>query len=318
MKKMQPAVHTIYHTFQIERGQSRTMYGDLSQMASIVNRRFYRQGLNWAVAGIKVFSSNPTGLTLSKLPNTWVTSNAWEKAFRAWNKQQMEAVDDSGAESAVARFRDFKVFADEGHVTAGFAANILPQDLAGNNYLVGEWEESQIVVPNLIADPSGSTVNPFEYTLRMVGANNFSGSRGIIDGYASSRAFPQSPDPVSPALQNDTNWFKQMFDVGNDDTEVIDNATNRNDDLPYPQADYPGGGTQSPTMEVVDLAEITSTTVGGTSRLKGGNFPCGLFRLDLNNRATPTSPPTFDQYALVIELVPGTHRGYMCEPMTEM
>jgi hypothetical protein len=230
----------------------------------------------------------------------------------------MEAVEDSGVESTVARFRDFKVFADEGHVTAGFSANILPQDLSGNDYIVGEWEESQIVIPNNTADASGSLVDPSEFTLRMCGQNSFSFSKGIIEGYAASRAYPQSPDPVGPAVQNDTNWFKRMFDVGNDDTEVLDNVTNRNDELPYPQVEYPGGELQAPTMELVDLAEITSTTVGGITRLKGGNFPCGLFRLDLNNRAEATSPPSFDQYALVIELVPGTHRGYMCEPMTEM
>ena len=30
---------------------------DLSQCASLLNRRFYRQGINWAVAGVKVLSS---------------------------------------------------------------------------------------------------------------------------------------------------------------------------------------------------------------------------------------------------------------------
>ncbi len=186
---------------------------DLSQVASLINRRFYRQGINWAVAGFKVFTSPGVSgqVSVKKLPNTWVTSNAWEKAFRAWNKQQMEAVDDSGSESGVARFRDFKIYADETHVTAGFGSNLLPLDgqlPVAQAYAPGEWEESLIVVPNIIADASGSTVNPFEYTLRMCGVNNFSGSRGIIDGYAQSRAYPQSPDPVSPPLQNDTNWVQ--------------------------------------------------------------------------------------------------------------
>ncbi|AXF52783.1 MAG: hypothetical protein [Circular genetic element sp.] len=316
--KIQPAVDTMYfRTPNVPGNGTQTFYIDLSQCASLVNRRFYRQGINWATAGFK-FLTNPSvqaSFVMSKLPNTWVTSNAWEKAFRAWNKQQMEAVDDSGSESAVARFRDFKVHADEGHVTASFANNLLPYDIqtVPQPYGTGEWDESLIVVPNLIADASGSTVNPFEYKLHMTGVNNFSGSRGILEGYAASRAYPQSPDPVSPDVQNDTNWFKQMFDVGNDDTEILDNATNRNDDLPYPQADYPGGAIQAPTMQLHDLAKVSGTTVGGVTRMKGGTFPCGLIRIDIEN-----NDEAAQGFAFTIDLVPGTHRGYMCEPMTEM
>ena len=36
---------------------SDSFYVDLSQAASLVNRRFYRQGINWAVAGIKILSA---------------------------------------------------------------------------------------------------------------------------------------------------------------------------------------------------------------------------------------------------------------------
>ena len=55
---------------------------DLSQVASLVNRRFYRQGINWAVAGFKLVSTPGTGsIQMNKLPNTWVMSNAWEKGM---------------------------------------------------------------------------------------------------------------------------------------------------------------------------------------------------------------------------------------------
>jgi hypothetical protein len=275
----------------------------------------YRQGLNWAVAGFKIVTQGATtgGVTVSKLPNTWVTSNAWEKAFRAWNKQQMDAIEEAGAESAVARFRDFKIFADVAHVSAGYAGNLLPIDLAGAPYAAGEWQPSQIVVPNVTADASGSTVDPIEYTLHMVGINNNGGvSRGIIEGYADSRAFPQSPDPVSPVIGSGQNWLRDMFDVGNDSSEITDNATDRNDELPYPQVNYPGGETQAPTLQLHDSTIVSSTTIGGSTRLKGGNFPCGLVRFNTNLTAGDQLP------LLLIDLVPGNHRGYLCEPMTEM
>jgi len=252
-------------------------------------------------------------VSVSKLPNTWVTSNAWEKAFRAWNTQQMDAIEEAGAESAVARFRDFKIHADVTHVAGGFASNLVPVDAANNAYVLGEWEPSQIVIPNIIPDASGSAIDPQELLLHMVGINNNGGiSRGIIEGYADSRAFPQSPDPVSPDINSNNNWLRQMFDVGNDNSDITDNATNRNDNLPYPQIDYPGGETQAPTLEYHDGSIVTATTIGGTTRLKGGNFPCGLMRVQWN----PTTVTS--GIRLEIDLVPGNHRGYLCEPMTEM
>ena len=96
MAKLQPAVKTLIFSYLVP-GESQgtpgtsTNYIDLSQCASIANRRFYRQGINWAVSGIKVLSqpSLTSGtlngsVTVSKLPETWVMSNAWEKGFRAW------------------------------------------------------------------------------------------------------------------------------------------------------------------------------------------------------------------------------------------
>ena len=319
-KKIQPAEMTLFTaTPSVNAGAIGEFTIDLSQCASLLNRRFYRQGLNWAVAGFKILtSSGVTGnVTISKLPNTWVTSNAWEKAFRAWNKQQMDAIEEAGAESAVARFRDFKVFADVQHVSSGFANNLLPYDgqrPVAQPFAPGEWQQSTIVIPNQAVDATGSRVDPVEYSLHMVGVNDNGGvSRGILEGYADSRAFPQSPDPVSPPIDSFNNWMRDMFDVGNDNQEITANATDKNDDLPYPQENYPGGQIQAPSLAVHDYNGITGTTIGGITRLKGGNFPCGLIRVTFDN-----SGGLAGNIALLVDLVPGDHRGYLCEPMTEM
>jgi hypothetical protein len=50
-----------------------------------------------------------------------------------------------------------------------------------------------------------------------------------------------------------------------------------------------------------------------TQRLKGGNFPCGLIAIEW----TPTGDPQ-GNLAIQVDLVPGHHRGYLAEPMTEM
>ena len=48
--KIQPAVMTM--TFASSESGASTEFIDLSQVASLMNRRFYRQGINWAVAGL--------------------------------------------------------------------------------------------------------------------------------------------------------------------------------------------------------------------------------------------------------------------------
>lgn len=311
--KIEPAVQTLTFTgLTIVAGGTGNFYIDLSQCASIVNRRFYRQGINWAVAGFKILSAagSQAFLGVSKVPNTWVAGNAWEKSMNVWRRQQDEALEEGGSQSMKARFNDFKIFADTDHVTAGFGANLKPF-----GYTAGTWEPSKIVLPNVNADASGSTVDPAQRFLHMVGTNvNGALSRGIIEGYADSRSYPQSPDPVGPDVGDADNWMARMFDTGNDMEEVLDNATLRNDTLPYDQDDYPNGQNNGAFLQTHDMEYITPTTIGGTTRIKGGNFPCGLIKIEAVNLDVAESLA----FTLQVNLVPGNHRGYLCQPMTEM
>ena len=117
---------------------------DISQCVSLINRRFYRQGLEWAVAGFTVFTdSGITGnIAIGKLPDTWMCDNAYTKAYHAWKDQQDNAIEEAGGQSAVAKYRDFKISMNTDHVDAGFAGNLLPEGfVAGVN--TGEWERSR-------------------------------------------------------------------------------------------------------------------------------------------------------------------------------
>lgn len=320
MPKMEPAPLTYNIPLPAVSGNT-VKYCDLSQIASILNRRFYRQGLQWAVQGFTLHTFASAGvMEISRIPSTWTAANGWKKSMEAWNRQQMEAIEAAGAESAVARFRDFKIFADPLHVSNGYADNLMPGIKDATPLtpgwqvaIPGDWEPSQIVVPNV----DGVTIAPAEYLLHMCGINNNAGvSRGIIEGYADSRAFPQSPDPVSPPIPSGANWLRDMFDVGNDSSLITENATDNNDELPYNQVNYPGGEVQLPGMDFHDAINITSTTVGGKSTAKGGIFPCGLIKL----KYSATLGAVGDDYlsVLQIHLVPGSARGYMTEPMQEM
>lgn len=321
-KKIEPAPQVLSFSM-VNNGRN---YIDLSRAASAVNRRFYRQGLNWSVSHITftLVGAGTGSVTVSKVPNTWMAAGGWRKAFEHWNRQQMEAMEEAGAESAIARFRDFKVFLDTAMVNAPTQTSyntpasgeiLVPHDFQTTAALVteGEWQYSEIVVPNQQPDASGSIVDPQEYLLHMVGINNNGGiSRGIIEGYADSRAYPQSPDPVSPAIDSDNNWMRDMFNVGKDNPQVTANASDRNDDLPYDQINYPGGENNFSGTEIVGYSFLNNgaSTGIGQARVMGGNFPCGLIRLD--------SALSGGFLNVQVHMVPGHHRGYLAEPMQEM
>ncbi len=330
--KIQPAALTLeFPGIQIPAGGGEDAYLDLSQVTSLVNRRFYRQGINWAVAGVKILSLDSTGspsgiVSLRKLPNTWVMSNAWEKSFRTWQKMNNEALAES--ESIRPKFLDFKIYADAQHHQLGFGANLLP-----DGFNAGEWVSSKAVVPFGPASP-GNTV---EFEFIATGANfpGISGATGhnavsLIEGYAASRGLPYSPDPNTPADADDAdgstpeNWMAAIFNEGTDqDSEVIENLRTDNNEAPYPfsgdavgnaDTQYPNGANQGPGLQIHDYEFITGTTIGGTTRLKGGNFPAGLMKFTFAN----TNETGLCSYFIYIDLVPGNHRGYLCEPMTEM
>jgi len=332
--KIEPSAMTLTFASSAVGGGTPTIteYIDISQVASLVNRRFYRQGLNWAVAGIKVL--NLTGFTgtvqVSKLPNTWVMSNAWEKGFRAWQRMNREALEE--APSVRPRFLDFKVYADETHHALGSGANLLPRTYVAGLPVPatpGEWEMSKYVVPRT----DSTTGVPSDREVIAVGASypgaGASGNNAVslIEGYAASRGLPAVLDPNTPDDADDAsgvapeNWITALFNEGTEQDEtVLEDMITENNIAPYPFENdgvstdtmYPGGANQLVGMQVHDTEFITPTTIGGTTRLKGGNFPCGLIRFDFANSG-PTSA-----VLIQLDLVPGNHRGYLCESMTEM
>ena len=337
-KKIEPAAMTLnFSTASVSGGASQSFYLDLSQVASLVNRRFYRQGINWAVSGIKISTNGDGSLTTMKLPNTWVMGNAWEKSFRSWQEMNEKALEDT--ESIRPRFMDFKIFADARHHNLGYGANLLPNTLKVTNAGVatidvataGEWESSKISIPT-----SGATGNATDFEVIAVGAS-FPGAGAstldavsAIEGYASSRGLPYSSDPNVPDDADDVgptgtpeNWMGALTNEAMDqDKDVLDRmvgAAAENNQAPYPfendgvNADtmYPNGANQLDGMEIHDFQFITPTTVGGTTRIHGGMFPCGLMCFFW-------APNTSSNLNIQLELVPGHHRGYLCEPMTDM
>ncbi|AXH77236.1 MAG: hypothetical protein [Cressdnaviricota sp.] len=318
-KKIQPVPLKLNYVMSAEQG---TGYIDLARDVSRLARKFIRQGHLFAIGNIRVTmpaASTPTAgnaVYVSAAQNTWVVSNAWEKSFRHWQRQQNEALEDGGSQSAKARFNDFKVYLDKNHQQTGNLdpVNMGPFDVVGPfptavvtsiPPLAGEWEYSQIVIPN---DGAVGVTN--EYNLTIHGTDTAS-TKGMALGYARSRSYPQSPDPATPTVRN--SWMQQMFDVGDDNSDVLDNAEFRNNELPYDQDDYPGTPANYQYPENKAWCFNRSTVGVNTFNLGGMVAPCGLLRID---QLFSTGSPT--DLILEIELLPGTTRGYHLESMTEM
>lgn len=307
--KLQPAVETLTFVTPGEAPYSGTFYIDIAKAASEVNRRFYRQGRQWMVAGFSFLSTGTGAISVNKVPVSWVTSNSWEKTFRAWDRQQTEAIERSGVQSTVSKYRDFKVLIDNDHYAALQAdgtPNILrPSDSDAVKYNEGEWDYSEVVIPH----NTGIHGSKVERTLVMLGPDG-SSTRSIVRGYRNSRAVPQSADPAE--VGPEASFLTDMFDTDNIYDEVVTNATDQNDSPPYDRLNYPGdAGNASGTM-VHGYTVLTSQTTGiEVGTMHGGCFPCGLIEIDW----TPLG-----NYNLIIQvhMVPGNYRGYLAPPMTEM
>jgi hypothetical protein len=327
-KKLQPAVKTLTFNFQQGGEGGGFDYIDLSQCASLVNRRFYRQGLNWAVAGFTFITTGGSGnIFVQKIPDTWVASNSWHKGFAAWNDMQQKALED--AESIKPKFNDFKVYMDAAHHQAGVGSNLIPIDEAGNPATVGTWDMSNMIIPDDTVVGNTRDREIIWTGANYPGAAPASGLNAVslIEGYAASRGLPDIRDPNAPTDAGDAegvtpqNWIGALDNEGIDqDAEVLQDMLTENTKAPYPfendgthtDTQYPGGANQLPGVETHDVVGVSATTVGNVTKMSGSNFQGGLIKI-FNNLVGGSG-----NQVLLVHLVPGPHRGYMCQAMQDV
>ena len=310
---------------------------DTMQCHSLVNRIFARQGVNVLVESLEIGVQTGGAFTASilRLPQHWACVNAWHKGMALWKKQQDDTADESDLESTIARYRDFKVAFDKDH---DFADNLIPAGYSLDNPLATddayEWFQSQIVIPN-----DGAVGNTTERILHVLG-DSTSSRAGLIEAYAESRSRPFAQDPNIVDVA-EGGIFGEMFDVGDNDEEIVNNFQGRNNSPPYlvgnmgSQEYYPGGsyqglgpqqassGAQVPG-QFVDTLSVNASQNYNSDMTGSFAAPCGLIKICIEAAGVGIGPSPVRAGEAVggplwmrVRLAPGYYKGIAGVPMQE-
>lgn len=312
-KKLQPAVVSLnYDMPTSEVGVTR--YVDLAHDLSLVNRKLFRQGYQYAVAGITVTDAvgitNAVEFTANTAGNSWITQNAWTKGHSFWNEMNKEVLEDNP--SVQGKWADYKVFLNE----AQSAANTLRVlDGASAPWPAGEeWEISRYVVPQHDVDPATGAVLPAsEFVAALVGPDDLPNGRfSLVKAYEDSRATVQDIAPNVP-VGLPTSFYLQLMDDGSQDPELATVIQDANDQPPYCMGagEYPGGSAFGFSGATTRVARGVKNDFAPTMTLPGFTAECGLIQLGAR-RATGGGSAAI---RVQIHLVPGDYRGVMAKPM---
>jgi hypothetical protein len=135
----------------------------------------------------------------------------------------------------------------------------------------------------------------------------------MINGYAKARSRPQTQDPNVVSSES---WLIDMFDLGDNDTEIWTNVREKNDEPPYLIDQetglqyYPGGGNQGSDLGE-PVAYLQTSQYQRQSSVGGFLANCGLLSVQ-------GSGTNIGDCLLRIRLVPGMYKGFMARSMHEV
>ena len=295
-------------TYYVDRNNEYTI--DLARDLSVVCRKLHRQKMTYTVLGGIVKESSGAVFAFKTAPHTWTTNVAIRRAFNMWRKANAEQYKKTPGLKAP-KWSDFKLYLDTNHRIDenNLLRCVMDTDESGNTvpYQPGEWNYSTLVQAKLI-DPDGDGGLEFDdnadsWDMHIVGAHvgtgeqvtDANGSRfytnydtvGVIQSWYDSRSIPFGTDPLNaPAGIGGTDGAAQpginadplsnLFDVQDDDAEMIDVIEGENDQAPYDMNRVPGAQDGE-----LQLVAITDNTAGEPDivNVPGFQAPCGLIRV---------------------------------------
>lgn len=292
---------------------------DIAQCLSKLNRKLFRQGMQYVVSEIRINKSgapNVDGIQIGRIPENYVSTNAWVKGLAKWNEQQLDELREAGAEDTSGKWRDFKVYMNVQHLGATSANNILPSGYGLANISGGtvyyEWAYSKFVKPM-----HDATDAPQDWNIHMLGTDQtgIPYSVSLIKAYAESRAKPQVPDP-NIVTNVDGGFYGDIIDVGNITDEIIENAQQRNNESPYPMSsdtsteNYPGGEFVGQSNDIKGHLEAVSPLTVGRTIIPGFVAPLGLLSITCEGNLEGS-----EKVQVQLRIAPGNYQGVMAQSM---
>ena len=299
-KKTSPTVSRL--SFEFDGGS--TKFIDIAKALSIINRKFYRQGVYYYVNSVEIYNNETGVVDLHTLPDTWVTKNSWNRGFQLF--QKMNSLTDSPI-SNVGRpkYHDFKVYFNTLHSTIGSVdPSMYSVNQAQSPRSADDWVYSTFVSAD---DDQDAQNNADEFTVHMLGTHDGApdnwNSVGLIKSYGESRVTVHATTPDSAQVDL-TDPLMNIFDFSSEEqmNDIVENLTNDNDAPPYDYNNYLGEFNNS----MQHVARIgTEVGVGRVGRASGFCAPFGLICVDPHGVSTA--------FRVVLNLAQGTYHGVYAE-----
>lgn len=280
-------------------------YIDLARELSAINSRLYRQGMTYHVANISVHDTQSSYLKFCTMPNTWPVKAAWRMGFKNWLEHNRRALENTnpGAAAKSSRWNDFRIFINDLHRTD---TTDRPRftDVEGNLIRQDEYNYTRM------ASIDGGTND--EFYLHMMGEHTGSSSNftsvSLLEAYEETLVQPTLP---AEEPDFDTGVWSNLYDVGGEVDDIIDNLVQDYDNPPYSRTVFPGmkDGSVVNCTKPWAVREVHIESANNSAMVGGFEVPCGLIVVETDNSANNNT------IGLIIELAPGPYKGVMAEPM---
>jgi hypothetical protein len=308
VRKIEPAVTTL--NYDIDYSQVGVdNYISISRDLSNLNRRLYRQGMQYAIAGITVSddvgSTRDIEINVSTAGNTWIVHNAWKKGQALWMEMQKNVLDSNP--SVAGKWRDYKVLMTE-EMAFSNTARALTGSMSA--WPAGqEWTRSLYVVPQHEVDAAGQPLPAEEWYACLIGPDDpaqkiFS----LVKAYEESRATVQQVAPNVPGTLPNSFYLK-LQDDGSQDPELATVIIDENDQPPYATA-YPGGEAFGVKGAMTRVGRGTLNSNAPTLQMPGFTAECGFIYLNAKSATDVTG-----NVRVQVHLVPGEYKGVLAVPM---
>lgn len=278
--------------------QNDSHYIDLARDLSMVNRRFYRQGLYYYVSKITVHNQTDSWVKFCTANDSWVTKNAWIKAFKLW----MEHNKKPASNTQHGAYSDFKIYLNSYHEDNADRPNPIMSADSGAEIEIGppnEWRHSRFYSDDG-DDFKCHLIGPTAVSLGNVS------SLGLIDDYRIGRyTVPEFSPPNDGDGDPSESVLNNLFNASGQHDNLIQELETANDETPYEIEMLLGDASRGQTMLQAQCA--TSPSSGQVASVGGFCVPFGLLEI------VTKSISADDTIGITVEMSPGPYKGVFAE-----